>query len=43
MLFENAGSENKKFIKILNAGHNTIFTFGLDEYFSSIKSVLFSE
>jgi len=41
-LFENAGTENKKLIKILNAGHNTIFSFGLNEYFSSIAALLFS-
>lgn len=41
-LFENAGTENKKIVKILNAGHNTIFSLGIDEYFSSMRSFLFN-
>lgn len=41
-LFEHAGTESKKLVKILNAGHNTIFSFGIDKYFSSITSTLFS-
>lgn len=40
-LFENAGTENKKLVKIFGAGHNTIFSVGLNEYFSSINSLLF--
>jgi len=40
-LFESAGTEQKRIVKILNAGHNTIFSSGLDEYFSSINSILF--
>ncbi|MDY0132133.1 MAG: alpha/beta hydrolase [Desulforegulaceae bacterium] len=40
-LFENSGAENKKLVKIPGAGHNTIFSLGLNEYFASIVNLLF--
>lgn len=38
-LFKSSSSNEKKFIEIKQAGHNTIFTFGLDIYFQEIKNL----
>lgn len=39
LLFESSESKVKKLVEIKNAGHNTIFTYGLDLYFNSIKNL----
>ncbi len=38
LIFESSPAENKRFITIRKADHNTIFYYGLDDYVSGVKA-----
>ncbi|MGM0418236.1 MAG: alpha/beta hydrolase [Thermodesulfobacteriota bacterium] len=39
-LYNSLNPELRRFLEIKNAGHNTIFMYGLEEYFNAVKNIL---